>query len=513
MAAAAFHRPGPDTHLTDRLRMKFRLCWLALMLFPQAVTAHVFTQPYTLPVPFSIYAYAATGALLLSFVVIGLFSAAPSLGRFRVRPVPAPRRAVASHPWTTVGRITSVSFLVLCVLTGWFGSQNAFVNLNMTLFWIGFVLGLPYAVALFGDFYAPVNPWKTLTAWVRYATGLSFAGRVRYPAALGYWPALLLYMGFIWIELFAELRPRGLSTALAGYTVVNLAGAYVFGRHVWFRYGEFFGVFLRLIGLMSPRTRLRGADNPAAGQESAAAAAADGQRWRLPFVGLLDEPAPHLSLVLFILFMLSSTAFDGLHSTLPWVSLYWKHLYPAIAPWLNPAPGQQFLLSTKIYYLWQWLSLLLSPVVYMALFAGFVRLAKAITRSPHSSHVLVLRLAMSLVPIAFVYHLTHYYTVFLVQAGQIVRLASDPFGFGWNLFGTAGWTIKPVMLDVGSIWLTQVALILAGHIVSVYLAHVEALRIFGSARQAALSQLPMLGLMMVFTNLGLWILSLPLAGG
>ena len=73
--------------------------------------------------------------------------------------------------------------------------------------------------------------------------------------------------------------------------------------------------------------------------------------------------------------------------------------------------------------------------------------------------------------------------------------------------------VIPVMLDVGSIWLTQVALILFGHIVSVYLAHVEALRIFATPRRAAVSQLPMLLLMVVFTSLGLWILSLPIAAG
>ena len=496
--------------------MNSRLCWLALVLLPQAAFAHVFAQPYALPVPFSIYAYAATGALLLSFLVIGLFSAAPALGRLKVAPVtPAASGQYGgnSRSSMTAGQLVSISLLALCIVTGWFGSQNAFVNFNMTFFWIFFVLGVPYAVALLGDFYAPLNPWKALTLGLERAFGIPFAARLRYPApALGYTPALLFYMGFIWLELFGELTPRGLSTLLAGYTVLNLAGAYVFGRLAWFKYAEFFGVLLHLVGMMSPVVRLRPADEPADAKRPGPAAT-DKWHFRPPFVGLLDEPTPHLSLVLFILFMLSSTAFDGLHSTLPWVSLYWKHLYPEIAPWFSPAPGQQFLLSTKIYYVWQWLSLLSSPLIYLALFAGFVRVAKAVTRSPVPTQVLVLRFSMSLVPIAFVYHLTHYYTVFLVQAGQIVVLASDPFGFGWNLFGSAHWKIEPVMLDVGSIWLTQVALIVAGHIVSVYLAHVEALRIFGKARPAAMSQLPMLALMMLFTNLGLWILSLPLAGG
>jgi hypothetical protein len=135
------------------------------------------------------------------------------------------------------------------------------------------------------------------------------------------------------------------------------------------------------------------------------------------------------------------------------------------------------------------------------------------TGSPLSVRELALRFAYSLVPIAFVYNVTHYYTLIVSQGLSIVRLVSDPLGRGWNLFGTADWLRDPVILDAGMVWHTQVWLILFGHIVSVYLAHVEALRVFPTSRRAVLSQLPMLVLMVLFTTVGLWILSLPIAGG
>jgi len=47
----------------------------------------------------------------------------------------------------------------------------------------------------------------------------------------------------------------------------------------------------------------------------------------------------------------------------------------------------------------------------------------------------------------------------------------------------------------------------------VYLAHVVALRVFATRRDAMLSQLPMLCLMVFFTVAGLWILALPLQSG
>src|SRR5262249_5282996 len=151
--------------------------------------------------------------------------------------------------------------------------------------------------------------------------------------------------------------------------------------------------------------------------------------------------------------------------------------------------------ATDLYYFWQWCSLFLSPLVYLGVFLLFIAAMRTITRTPQSTRSLALQFAMTLVPIAFVYHATHYYTLLLAQIGQLVPLASDPFGAGWNLFGTARTRIEPLLIDVGTIWHTQVALILIGHIASVYLAHVEALRTFGSARAAAVSQLPMLVLM------------------
>ena len=145
--------------------------------------------------------------------------------------------------------------------------------------------------------------------------------------------------------------------------------------------------------------------------------------------------------------------------------------------------------------------LFLSPFIYLAIYVFFIALAKAAAGSATPVRTLALRFAMSLVPIAFVYNVTHYYTLLASQGVTIVRLASDPFGFGWDLFGTGQSVTTPLVLDAGGVWHTQVGLILLGHIIGVYLAHL------------IVSQLPMLVLMVLFTTAGLWILSLPIAAG
>lgn len=472
---------------------------LALTSSASPAHAHFFAQPYTLPVPFAMYAWGATAALILSFVVVGVFAGVPNL-RLRGTERDAPSAIVPSLV-VRLGQAGAVIALAVCLITGWFGTQIALENLGMTLFWIVFVLFVPYSCALVGDYYAAINPWRVLVNALEKTRRKPFTGLLVYPERLSYWPALAFYAAFIWIELFAELLPRGLANALLIYTVLNVVGAWVFGAGPWFRYGEFFGVFLRLIGSMAPVAWQ--ADDASSVRIS----------WRAPFSELVAMRAESLAMAVFILFMLSSTAYDGLHATEPWVTWFWRYVYPPVAPLLDSTTAGQIAAGTRLYHGWQKAMLLVSPVVYLAVFWACITLAKRLSRSKLAMRDLILWFAPSLIPIAFVYHVTHYYTILLYQGSQLVRLVSDPFGVGWDIFGTASSSAAGFMIEVDLIWHSQVGLILLGHIISVYLAHVTALRIFGGARTSAASQAPMLALMVLFTTFGLWILSLPLTAG
>ena len=117
---------------------------------------------------------------------------------------------------------------------------------------------------------------------------------------------------------------------------------------------------------------------------------------------------------------------------------------------------------------------------------------------------------LSLVPIAIAYHLAHYYLYLLINGQTIIPLASDPFGFGWDLFGTADYRVNIGIVTAKFVWYLSIAAIVVGHVVAVYLAHVTALRLFGQGRAAMVSQVPMLVLMVGYTMSSLWILAQPL---
>ena len=461
--------------------------------------------PYTLPVPFWLYAYGATGALLASFVVVAYFMKTNAArgdpwefdvtqsAVFRILAAPAAIRAV---------RALSVCALLLTVATGLFGSQNPTENFNVTFFWVVFALGLTYLVGLVGDVYRVINPWRVLCELVERFGRTAFSGCVAYPSWLAYYPSLILYIAFIWIELFGRTQPLGLANVLLAYTILNLLAAWLIGKDNWFRYGELFSVYFRLIGKQGVL-------------DFRCDARAD-ESWvfaRPPFLGLLTQRADHFSLLLFVLFMLSSTAFDGIHETIPWVTTFWNGVYPVLARHFAVGSAQQYLVLVKFFYYWQWLMLIVSPFIYLAIYMSFMWIVKLITQSNVSVYELALQFTFCLVPIAFVYNATHYFTLLISQGPAFVALISDPFGFGWNLFGTKNWYRQQYMLDAGTVWHVQVGLMLFGHVVSVYLSHVEASERFRTRGQAVVSQLPLLALMVMLTTIGLWILSLPIAAG
>ena len=113
----------------------------------------------------------------------------------------------------------------------------------------------------------------------------------------------------------------------------------------------------------------------------------------------------------------------------------------------------------------------------------------------------------SLVPIAMVYVAAHYLTFLLFEGQAIGYLASDPIGKGWDLFGTASSAIDYSVISQNGTWYAQVAFVVLGHVAALLLAHDRALVLYGQAKLAVRSQYWMLGIMVGFTCLALYLLS------
>src|SRR6185503_14927114 len=61
-----------------------------------------------------------------------------------------------------------------------------------------------------------------------------------------------------------------------------------------------------------------------------------------------------------------------------------------------------------------------------------------------------------LVPIGFALVVAHYFTVVVFEGQLLLSAASDPFGLGWDLFGTADRPVDFTVLSPFAVWWIQV---------------------------------------------------------
>jgi hypothetical protein len=204
-------------------------------------------------------------------------------------------------------------------------------------------------------------------------------------------------------------------------------------------------------------------------------------------------------MTVFVLLMLASVTFDGLIETPLWASLLHQLQDGAVGARVASLPGEVVAGAAWVVF----------AALFVLLYGAFVRAMAWSAGDVSPRHGLGGLFVLTLVPIGIAYHLAHYHSLLLVAGQYAIPLLSDPLGYGWDLFGTTLYRVDFSVVDAASIWYLSVGAIVGGHVVAVYLAHIMALRVYGDARTALRSQLPMLVLMVLYTMSSLWILSQP----
>jgi hypothetical protein len=205
--------------------------------------------------------------------------------------------------------------------------------------------------------------------------------------------------------------------------------------------------------------------------------------------------------------LLSTVTFDGFKETPLWGDLLqWFALAPSFHPLLRKLHDLGF----DFHVVLETVMLALFPLLFLMVYLGFSWLTKWASASGRPVTEIAGLFVFSLVPIAIAYHLAHYLSYLLIAGQFIIPLASAPFGFGWDLFGTRGYAIDISVINAKFVWYTAVVAIVVGHVFAIGVAHVVALRVFETAGVALRSQYPFVVLMVAYTMVSLWILSQPI---
>ena len=447
-----------------RIAAVMMLAGAALWVSAEPAAAHGVGGRLDLPVPAWQLAWAASFAVAASFVALGMFWETP---RFRAaasgRVLPEPFQKAC---WVQATLVRAFGLVALGVLlyAGLAGNTNPSVNIAPVAVYIVFWVGLQAVSALVGDVWLHMNPFTTIAdAAVRLRGRDHDANR----GAGNQWWAVAAIGGFVWLELafHDNAEPRVLGVYLAVYTVAMLAGAAVFGRG-WLHDAEGFGVLFTKLAAMAPLHRDGGA-----------------LRLRAPLAALATLPAKRGSTA-FILVVLGSTTFDG---------------FTRSSVWLDVAADRTGWSLTAVNTVGLAFVIFAVFVLYRAAIAAMA----AVTGD--SERELADAFAPSLMPITAAYTIAHYFSYLLLEGQQIIARASDPFGRGWDLFGTATYRVDYTAISTDTIAWTQTAAIAVGHVLAVAVAHDRAVERW-PRRLAMRSQYPMLGVMICYTVIGLLLL-------
>lgn len=464
---------------------------------PAAALAHALAPRYDLPLPLWHYLAGAAAAVALSFVVValarqplraGAVTLAVDAGAALARRLAAGLRALG---------VAALALLLSAGLFGPIGDWDA--NLLPVAVWVLWWVGLAFACALVGGLWRALDPWQALArqAAARCPRAMQAApGTPRWRPPLrrvfagGCAPAVLLFIAFAWTELVwgGNAHPRALAVLVLAWSALAWAGMALMGPAAWRRRCDPFDRFFGLLGRLAPLQLHR----RAAGWVLVV-------RW--PGAALLQARLPSRSETAFVVVMLATVGFDGLSETPAWEAFTAQALAVLYAAGVVHAIGYAAAGS-----LVKTAGLLLAPLAWAGIYLVFCALAAPL--AGESAGRVARRFALSLVPIALAYHLAHYLSYLLIQGQAALPALSDPFGLGWDLFGTRGREIDIGIIEMRTVWAVAVASIVIGHVVAVILAHVEARRAYGP--RALRSQVPMTVLMIAYTALSLWILSQPI---
>ena len=332
------------------------------------------------------------------------------------------KETLFSTKQSTSGKLFGFLILALLTVPGLINNEAATVSITPLILWVFLWIGVPVLGLLFGDLYAKFNPLSILV------------NREGEPNNV--YPAAFLFICLTWFELVWSKpgNPRHIGIVFLVLLVVVSVVQRFYNKtiievdpllllhHLYskMRITNSKPVFRTLLNNISNLVQLKGMEY-------------------------------------FILLMIGTVTYDGLRETTLWFELFGSQTYETS-------------FSTVAFLLMN----LLIIVFYR--FACYF--AIRVSGEDLNLNEISLEFGHTMLPIAFAYHVTHYLSLLLFEFQTVVYRLNDPFGFGWNLFNVqepeVNYFLEPIAL-----WTIMVIVTLAGHMLSVVLAHDLSVKLFG----------------------------------
>ena len=353
------------------------------------------------------------------------------------------------QPW--LGKMFGVFILSLLILPGLIGNEEAKTSITPLIIWVFLWIGVPVLGLVFGDIYSKFNPLSIIPS------------SEKKPSTV--WFAAALFLGLTWFELVWRKpgNPTHIGIVFILLMLITTSTRIIFGK------ASIEVDPLHLLHHLYAKLRFT---------------------LSKPIYKNMLENIANLSnfkgMEYFILLMIGTVTYDGLRGTTFWYNLF----------------GSSTLDITFSTFAFFGIN-----IVIIGSYRFACWFALKVSGEKQDLNNISLLFGHTMLPIAFAYHVTHYLSLLLYESQTILYRLNDPYGIGWNLFGINDVSINYFLTPV-ALWGIQVFVTLAGHMLSVVLAHDLAIKLFGH-QQSDKTQYIFLLITVGLTLQALFVLSVP----
>ena len=452
-------------------------------------------------------------------------------GRFELTRFPWLKSLLKSRLLQPVLMLLTLFFFVVAIIAGLFGTPAGSRNFGIIYVWIvWWALLIIILVPFFGRMWCTVCPipgpgeWLQRRGIIRRTPGRPHTLRWRWPRRLrNIW---LQNFGFLAVAIFSTViltRPNVSAWVLLGMILLAVALSIFYENRVFCRYVCPVGGFIGLYSLTST-IELRVKDAQVCKEHTTkdcvtGSTCGYGCPWvvfpgnleRNTYCGLCTEclktcPKDNIALNLrpfgADLLVAKDRRLDEAYKAL--IMLTCALLYSAVLlgpwswvkNWANMVSLSQWAIYASAFLT---VNLLLVP----ALFWLTTAVARLVARLEVPVKRLFVDYAYSLVPMGLIGWIAFSVSFVFVNGSYAISVLSDPFGWGWDLFGTGSVPWTPILPGLAPI--LQVGLLLVGLVFSTVIAYRIGRQHAQTHTQAWLGTLPVAGFLAVITLTFLWL--------
>ncbi len=447
------------------------------------------------------------------------------------------KRVFKSRYFQFTLQLPIVIAFVLVILTGILGSQEPGHNFATVATWTIWWSIVIFVILFFGAGWCLICPWSALSDWIERRTfwkrkeGIGL--KKKWPRLLkNRYPMIIFLVIVTWLELgiFITYRPYYTGWAALLMFLLILWTTMIYDRKAFCRYICFVGGIIGLYSNLAP-VEIRSKDRSTCrGCKTKECIRGNHLGYPCPifeYPGGMDKntncimcteciktcPYDNMTIRVRPFFADIARGYRGRYDeavlalSLSGLTIY--HGFTMLPIWFNWAV-ETMETNYSLYISIFTIMLIVFTIGAVAMHYILSYLIRRYAKDPDVPlKKIFIEYAYAFLPVALFYHLSHNISHLNMEGLKISPLLSDPFGWGWNILGTAG-------LDTGSIinahtvHYIQFVIVTIGLIVGILFAYRTSLRLFVDRERVLKAMLPVVGILVLYTVINMYTLVIPM---